>query len=278
MNKTALRNFATFARQELITQVKSKAKAFGITPEGLPEVTEGADYIEVNQVRYSSREKPAFNKLFQAYKEKGYTQLIEEVAYTWFNRLIAIRYMEVHNYLPSRIRVLSSETEGKVDPDILTDYHQAGLPVANDVIDAHLQAGESEAAYRKLLIAQCNELSDILPFLFEKIADYAALLLPDQLLHSDSVIQVMNRDLTEKDFQEVEVIGWLYQYYIAEKKDEVFAGLKKNQKITKDNIPAATQLFTPPLDRALYGGELLGSPVARVPSRLRAETGDDLLY
>lgn len=245
MNKTALRNFATFARRELITQVKLKAKAFGITPEGLPEVAEGADYIEVNQVRYSAREKPAINKLFQAYKEKGYTQLIEEVAYTWFNRLIAIRFMEVHNYLPSRIRVLSSETEGKVDPDILTDYHQAGLPVAIEVIDAHLQAGDREAAYRELLIAQCNELSEILPFLFEKIDDYAALLLPDRLLHSDSVIQVMNRELTEKDFQEVEVIGWLYQYYIAEKKDEVFAGLRKNQKITKDNIPAATQLFTP---------------------------------
>lgn len=243
MNKTALRNFATFARRELITQVKLKAKAFGITPEGLPEVAEGADYIEVNQVRYSAREKPAINKLFQAYKEKGYTQLIEEVAYTWFNRLIAIRFMEVHNYLPSRIRVLSSETEGKVDPDILTDYHQAGLPVAIEVIDAHLQAGDREAAYRELLIAQCNELSEILPFLFEKIDDYAALLLPDRLLHSDSVIQVMNRELTEKDFQEVEVIGWLYQYYNIEEKEKI--GGLRNTSVKKEDLPTVTQLFTP---------------------------------
>ncbi|OYD07753.1 BREX-1 system adenine-specific DNA-methyltransferase PglX [Paludifilum halophilum] len=245
MNKTALKNFAVFARKELMKQVKYKAKSFGITSEGLPDVTERADYIEVNQVRYGQKDRKAFNRLFQALREKGYTELIKEVAYTWFNRFIAIRYMEVHNYLPSRIRVLSSHTPGKVDPDILTDYHQAGLPVGVEEIDDLLQAGDREGAYRKLLIAQCDELSESLPFLFEKIDDYAVLLLPDNLLHSDSVINVMNRELSEEDFDRVEVIGWLYQYYISEKKDEVFAGLKKNRKIGKDNIPAATQLFTP---------------------------------
>jgi len=245
MNKAALKKFAVFARNELITQVKLKAKTFGVTPEGLPEVKEGADYIEVNNIRYDEKEKKAFNKLFQAYRQKEYEQLIEEVAYTWFNRFIAIRYMEVHNYLPSRIRVLSSATKGKVDPDILTDYHRSGLPVKVEEIDQLLQAGDREGAYRKLLIAQCNELSEILPFLFEKIDDYTALLLPDKLLHTDSVINVMNRELSEEDFAHVEVIGWLYQYYVSEKKDEVYAGLKQNKKIDKDSIPAATQTFTP---------------------------------
>ncbi|PTX52698.1 Eco57I restriction-modification methylase [Melghirimyces profundicolus] len=245
MNKTALKNFAVFSRKELIKQVELKAKAFGITPEGLPDITEGADYIEVNQVRYGQKDRKTFTKLFQAIREKGFDQLVEEVAYTWFNRLIAIRYMEVHNYLPSRIRVLSSATPGKVDPDILTDYHPSGLPVEVGEIDALLQTGDREGAYRKLLIAQCDELSEILPFLFEKIDDYAALLLPDNLLHSDSVINVMNRELSEEDFAQVEVIGWLYQYYISEKKDEIFSGLKKNNKIGKDSIPAATQMFTP---------------------------------
>lgn len=245
MNKAALKKFAVFARNELIAQVKLKAKTFGVTPEGLPEVKEGADYIEVNNVRYDQKEKKAFAKLFQAYRQKGYEQLIEEVAYTWFNRFIAIRYMEVHNYLPSRIRVLSSATKGKVDPDILTDYHLSDLPVDVEEIDQLLKDGDREGAFRKLLIAQCNELSEILPFLFEKIDDYTALLLPDKLLHTDSVINVMNRELSEEDFAHVEVIGWLYQYYVSEKKDEVYAGLKQNKKIDKDSIPAATQTFTP---------------------------------
>lgn len=245
MNKIALKKFAVFARTELMKQVEFKAKAFGITPEGLPAITEGVDYIEINQVRYGQREQKAFTKLFQAIRQKGVQPLIEEVAYTWFNRLIAIRFMEVHNYLPSRIRVLSSTTPGKVDPDILTDYHHSGLPIKIEEIDTLLQAGKREEAFRKLLIAQCNELSEVLPFLFEKIDDYAALLLPDNLLHTDSVINVMNQELSVDDFAEVEVIGWLYQYYISKKKDEVFAGLKKNKKIEKESIPAATQLFTP---------------------------------
>lgn len=243
MNKAALKKFAVFARNELITQVKLKAKTFGVTPEGLPEVKEGADYIEVNNVRYDQKEKKAFTKLFQAYRQKGYEQLIEEVAYTWFNRFIAIRYMEIHNYLPSRIRVLSSATKGKVDPDILTDYHRSGLPVDVEEIDQLLQAGDREGAYRKLLIAQCNELSDILPFLFEKIDDYTALLLPDKLLHTDSVINVMNRELSEEDFAHVEVIGWLYQYYNTEKKEKI--GGLKNTSVKKEDLPVVTQLFTP---------------------------------
>ncbi|KYD08757.1 hypothetical protein B4135_0439 [Caldibacillus debilis] len=190
--------------------------------------------------------RPVFDKLLREYKQKGYDQLIEEVAYTWFNRIIAIRYMELHDYLPNRIRVLSSETPGKVDPDILTEYQNVDLPINKDEITALLNSGKREEAYRKLFIAQCRQLHELMPFLFEQVDDYTELLLPEHLLHTESVIYKLVHDegLTES-FQEVEVIGWLYQFYISEKKDEVFADLKKNKKISKENIPAATQLFTP---------------------------------
>jgi type II restriction/modification system DNA methylase subunit YeeA len=246
MNKRALKEFAVYARNELRRQIGLRAHTFGITPEGsLPGLTEGTDYIEVNGKKYPKKLKQAFNQLFTETEQKGYDQLLEEAAYTWFNRLIALRYMEVHRYLPSRIRVLSSEIKGKIDPDILTEYRYADLPVNEEEIAELLQQGKRDEAFKNLLIVQCNALNDIMPFLFEKLEDYTELLLPDNLLHADSFINRLVNDLEEEDFAHVEVIGWLYQYYISEKKDEVFAGLKKNKKITKENIPAATQLFTP---------------------------------
>jgi type II restriction/modification system DNA methylase subunit YeeA len=245
MNKRALKEFAVYARNELRSQIALRAQAFGITPEGSPVLVTGADYVEINGQKLPLSYKNGLQKLLKEIETKGYDQVIEEVAYTWFNRLIAIRYMEVHNYLPSKIRVLSSETKGKVDPDILTDYQYADLSVNKEEIASLLQEGKREEAYRKLLIAQCNELHEIMPFLFEKLADYTELLLPESLLHADSLINKLGKELEDENFEHVEVIGWLYQYYISEKKDEVFAGLKKNKKITKENIPAATQLFTP---------------------------------
>ncbi|MGX1983229.1 Eco57I restriction-modification methylase [Thermolongibacillus altinsuensis] len=245
MNKRALKEFAVYARNELRNQIALRAQAFGITPEGSPTLVTGADYVEINGKKLPLSYKNGLQKLLKEIETKGYDQVIEEVAYTWFNRLIAIRFMEVHNYLPSKIRVLSSETKGKVDPDILTDYQYTDLPVDKEEIASLLQQGKREEAYRKLLIAQCNELHKIMPFLFEKLADYTELLLPESLLHVDSLINKLGKELGDENFEHVEVIGWLYQYYISEKKDEVFAGLKKNKKITKENIPAATQLFTP---------------------------------
>jgi type II restriction/modification system DNA methylase subunit YeeA len=245
MNKRALKEFAVYARNELRSQIALRAQAFGITPEGSPVLVTGTDYVEINGKKLQLSYKKGLQKLLKEIETKGYDQVIEEVAYTWFNRLIAIRYMEVHNYLPSKIRVLSSETKGKIDPDILTDYQYADLPVNKEEIASLLQQGKREEAYRKLLIAQCNELHQIMDFLFEKIADYTELLLPESLLHADSLINKLGKELEDENFEHVEVIGWLYQYYISEKKDEVFAGLQKNKKITKENIPAATQLFTP---------------------------------
>jgi len=243
MNKRALKEFAVYARNELRSQIALRAQAFGITPEGSPVLVTGADYVEINGQKLPLSYKNGLQKLLKGIETKGYDQVIEEVAYTWFNRLIAIRYMEVHNYLPSKIRVLSSETKGKIDPDILTDYQYADLPVNKEKIASLLQEGKREAAYRKLLIAQCNELHEIMPFLFEKLADYTELLLPESLLHADSLINKLAHDLEEDNFQEVEVIGWLYQYYMSEKKEQV--GGLKNTAVKKEDLPVVTQLFTP---------------------------------
>ncbi len=245
MNKKALKEFAVYARNELREQIALRAQAFGITSEGSPVIVTGTDYVEINGKKYPANYKNSIQKLLKEIETKGYDNVIEEVAYTWFNRLIAIRYMEVHNYLPSKVRVLSSETKGKVDPDILTEYQYTDLPVNKEEVALLLAQGNREEAFRVLLVAQCNELNDIMPFLFEKLADYTELLLPESLLYADSLINKLGKELDDENFEHVEVIGWLYQYYISEKKDEVFAGLKKNKKITKENIPAATQLFTP---------------------------------
>ena len=176
---------------------------------------------------------------------------MEEVAYTWFNRFMGLRYMEVNDYLPTGVRILSSEVKEKKEPDVLTKVSEIIDELklnANEIYDL-LDTGNTldrEKAYRIILVKQCNELGTIIPQMFEKISDYTELLLPDNLLEEGSVIRKMVEDIEESDWlEEIEIIGWMYQYYISEKKDEVFAALKKNVKITKENIPAATQLFTP---------------------------------
>ncbi|BCC75193.1 class I SAM-dependent DNA methyltransferase [Bacillus cereus] len=243
MNKKALKEFAIYARNELREQVVLRAQAFGITPEGSPVLITGADYVEISGKKYPVTYKNSIQKLLKEIEEKGYDNVIEEAAYTWFNRLIALRYMEVHNYLPSKVRVLSSEIKGKVDPDILTDYQYTDLPVNKEEVASLLAKGNREEAFGKLLVAQCNVLNEIMPFLFEKLADYTELLLPGSLLHADSLINKLVNELEESDFQEVEVIGWLYQFYMSEKKEKV--GGLKNIAVKKEDLPIVTQLFTP---------------------------------
>ncbi|WP_368658426.1 BREX-1 system adenine-specific DNA-methyltransferase PglX [Metabacillus halosaccharovorans] len=242
MNKTELKNFAIQSRRQLIDQVKTKALMYGIDEKNDLEIQEQFGQLMINDKPYPLYMKPAFNSLKNQLKQKGYKQLVEEVAYTWFNRIIAIRYMEVHDYLPEKVYVLSSSL-GRVDPDILFEYETMDLPVKQEEIRELINAGDTESAYRKLFIAQCNALNSILPFLFEQIQDYTELLLPDFLLDAESVIKVLvqNDELTNS-FDEIEVIGWLYQYYIAEEKDRVFA---QKSKYKKEEIPFATQLFTP---------------------------------
>ena len=242
MNKTALKNFATWSRRKLIEQVQMKAFLYGIDEKNGLLMEEQFGQLVINGQTYPLSMKTSFTALQKQLEQKGYKQLLEEVAYTWFNRIIAIRYMEVHEYLPEKVNVLSSSV-GRVDPDILFEFDTMDLAINESKVRELVNAGDTEAAFRLLFVAQCNALNTILPFMFEKIQDYTELLLPDFLLDAESVIKtlVQSDDLTES-FEEIEVIGWLYQYYIAEEKDRVFA---QKSKYKKEEIPFATQLFTP---------------------------------
>jgi len=246
MNKSAIKNFSVESRRKLLSQVAKKAEYYGITSEKIEPVrSESEDGIVIGDIVHSIKIKKQREGLVRRVLEKGYEQVMEEAAYTWFNRFMALRFMEVNDYLPSGVRVLSSVVPGKTEPDIMASALTVDLPLDKDKIYAFQDNNEREILYKYLLITQCNELSKILPFLFEKIEDYTELLLPDNLLFSDSVIKRLVEEVPEEDFREVEIIGWLYQFYISEKKDEVFSDLKKKIKISKENIPAATQLFTP---------------------------------
>ncbi|WP_099191954.1 BREX-1 system adenine-specific DNA-methyltransferase PglX [Tepidibacter mesophilus] len=250
MNKSAIKNFAINARTKLIDNITQKAYELGITKEETKEIEtfEGGFRVKdrENSKIFKKHEIKQREQLIRIISEKGIEQVIEEVSYTWFNRFIALRFMEVNEYLPSGVRVLSSIEDNKTEPDIITEAENIDLDVDKEIIYRLLDNNETHDLYRYLLVKQCNELGKIMPYMFEEIADYTELLLPDNLLAENSIIRDLVDGIEEDDFkEEVEIIGWLYQYYISEKKDEVFAGLKKNKKITKENIPAATQLFTP---------------------------------
>lgn len=268
MNKTAIKNFAVRARRKLIEEVTQKAYEIGITkekPTGIEIITfEGGFRIKgrENGRTFKGYELKQRDKLIETIKAKGFQQVIEEVAYTWFNRFIALRFMEVNYYLPTGVRVLSSSEEGKAEPDIIKEALAVDLEVDKDIVYRLQDSGDIDDLYKYLLIKQCNQLGKIMPSVFEEIADYTELLLPNKLLAEGSIIKDLVNSINEYDWKielneeeqklegekgehGIEIIGWLYQYYISEKKDEVFAGLKENKKITKENIPAATQLFTP---------------------------------
>ena len=242
MNKNAIKKFATEARRELIARVSQRALKYGISEK---EVGNPSD-DSVNGHLLSSTEKKQRAALIEQIQEKGYEQVMEEVAYTWFNRFSALRFMEVNAYLPSRVRVFTDE-DNAFKPQILTEAIHLELDGLDmEKVYAYKDANDHDELYKYLLITQCNALNSVLPGMFQKIADYTELLFPDNLLREGSVIQLMIELIPEEDWKDqVQIIGWLYQYYNSEKKDDVFAALKKNVKITKENIPAATQLFTP---------------------------------
>lgn len=242
-----MKNFAVWARRKLIEDITQKAFEIGITEKGIAKAVKvSSDAVQVNGRLLQKYEVKQREALVARMKEKGFQEVIEEAAYTWFNRIIAIRFMEVNEYLPTGIRVLSSTEEGKAVPDIVTNALYVDLGQDLDLVHEYLDNHDDEGLFRYLFIKQCNKLNEILPFLFEKIEDYTEILLPNNLLAEGSVIRRLVSDIKEEDFKEqVEIIGWLYQYYISEKKDQVFEALRKNIKITKENIPAATQLFTP---------------------------------
>lgn len=242
MNKNAIQKFAIWARKELITQVSQRAYQYGIDESGFGDAS--ADTL--NGRLLTAEEKSQRQELIKQIKEKGYKQVMEEVAYTWFNRFIALRFMEVNNYLPSHIRVFSDST-GAFKPEILSDVLHLDLPGLNrEKVAEYIESNDTEGLYRYLLLTQCNALNDPLPCMFEEMGGYTELLLPNNILKQDSVLGHMVADIPEEDWQDaVQIIGWLYQYYNTELKDDTFALLKKNVKITKERIPSATQLFTP---------------------------------
>ena len=266
MNKTALKNFAVWARESLINNIKYVAGTKAVTENGicepLPQSTKDLQLFDIgtkNYVEIKGAEIAQRNSLVAAIKAKAeelnnykaaFQYIVEEVAYTWFNRMIAIRFMEVNGYLP--IRVLSSES-GKHEPDIVTTPFDAGLEFTGEESGRIYELRDNnrlEELFRMLFIRECNHLHDILPELFEATNDYSELLLSLSYTDKDGVVFHLVNDISEDDFNiekegQVEIIGWMYQYYNTEPKDKVFAALKKNVKITKENIPAATQLFTP---------------------------------
>lgn len=239
MNKNAIQKFAIWARNELIAQVSQRAYQYGIDESGFGDAS--ADTL--NGRLLTAEEKSQRQELIKQIKGKSYTQVMEEVAYTWFNRFIALRFMEVNNYLPSHIRVFSDST-GAFKPEILSDVLHLDLPgLDREKVTEYIESNDTEGLYRYLLLTQCNALNDPLPRMFEKMGGYTELLLPNNILKQDSVLGHMVADIPEEDWtDQVQIIGWLYQFYNTELKAEVFA---KKGKITKNEIPAATQLFTP---------------------------------
>lgn len=242
MNKSAIQKFAMWARTTLMEQVAQRAYQYGITKDGFGD----ANAVTVNGKALSTQEQSQRRELVREIQVKGYDQVMEEVAYTWFNRFIALRYMEVNNYLPSHIRVFSN-AQGAFDPEILKVAHQIDLPgLDQSKVAEYIEKSETEALYRYLLLTQCNALNEGLPKMFEKMGGYTELLFPNNILRPDSVLGHMVSDIPEEDWtDQVQIIGWLYQYYNTELKAETFDLLKKNVKVTKERIPSATQLFTP---------------------------------
>jgi len=242
MDKNVLKKYAIWARRELIVRVGQRATFYGVTEENYGDVSAES----INGRILSDTEKKQRKALIAQIRKKGYEEVIEEVAYTWFNRFLALRFMEVNGYLPDRVKIFT-DSDNRFQPQILNeaiDLEIVGLDM--EKVYAYKDANQTEELYKYLLVVQCNALNAVLPGMFQKIEDYTELLLPDKLLLEGSVIERMIALIPEEDWKDaVQIIGWMYQYYNSEKKDEVFAALKKNVKITKENIPAATQLFTP---------------------------------
>lgn len=242
MNKNAIQRFAIWARKELIAQVSQRAYQYDITEEDC------GDYnaVAVGGRVLTDEEKRQRQELIVQIRKKDYKQVMEEVAYTWFNRFIALRFMEVNNYLPTHIRVFS-DAFGAFKPEILNNALHLDLSGLDmEKVADLIEKNQTEDLYRYLLLTQCNALSTSLPRMFEKMGSYTELLLPNNILRQDGILGRMVADIPEEDWtDQVQIIGWLYQYYNTELKDETFALLKKNIKITKERIPSATQLFTP---------------------------------
>ncbi len=241
MNTTKLKEYAPRARRDFIKAVMDRAAYVGLTETKIEPLTSKGDVAIIGDKAFPQEVLATRTRLEERITRQGFEQTMEAMAYTWFNRLMAIRYMELHGYLEHGYRVLS-HPEGKSTPEILEHAEHLDLPGLDKttVIDLKLDGTRDEELYRMLLIAQCNALHQAMPFLFEKIGDETELLLPANLLHTDSLIRQMVTNIDESTWDNIEIIGWIYQFYISDKKKEVIGKVVKSE-----DIPAATQLFTP---------------------------------
>lgn len=240
-DRSALKSYAPQARKDFIQAMTNRAARFGITHERVaPGQAQGQLFLVEGQA-FPRQVGTQRARLLQRIEATSFDQTMEAAAYTWFNRLLAIRYMELHGYLDHGLRVLS-HPRGEAEPEILQQAQHLNLPglAQDEVVALKLDGTKDDVLYRRILIAQCNDLHRAMPFLFERIDDETELLLPDNLLQSDSLIRKLVAAIPESDWGDIEIIGWLYQFYIAEKKDQVIGKVVKSE-----DIPAATQLFTP---------------------------------
>ena len=245
MNKTALKNFAIAARNELIERVELQALKIGISKDKVEEAdVESSDAFVIQGKTLSDLERRQRNQLINQIEDKGYDQVIEEVAYTWFNRFVALRFMEVNDYLPTRVRVLSSESGTSSEPEMMKEALTLDLDIDKEKVYNLKMNNETDELFKYLIQLHCNDLNKYMPFMFETLEDYKMILFPEGLLGTESfVIEMIDTEkIPEEDWQQVEIIGWLYQYYITEENERVIQAKKQYQP---EELPAATQLFTP---------------------------------
>jgi len=244
MNKSKLKIYAPKAREEFIKAVTERAQFYGISKDTVEPCTIKGDFAFISGRPFPKKLADTRKLLLDRIEKSSFSQIVEEVAYTWFNRIAAIRFMEINGYLVHGYRVLS-HPDGQAEPEILEKAQFLekldGLE-KEEILRLKMAADKDKELYQRLLVAQCNELSNAMPFLFEKVDDPTELLLPDNLLNTDSVIRQMVNEIPEEDWKEVEIIGWLYQFYISEKKDAL---MKAKKAYKTEDIPAVTQLFTP---------------------------------
>ena len=262
MDKVALRNFAVNAKEKMEDDIKRKLELLGITEKGIGEETvKEDDYLKINGQEFNEKEVKQREKIIEVLKvsekdedfKKCFKEFVEEIAYTWFNRIIAIRFMEVNDYIPDGIRILSSDRENDREPQIVREVFDTDLEFSNDEKNNVYKLKEEnkiEELFKFLFIKKCNKLNEILPELFEEAEDYSELLLPISINDEEGILRKLVDEVSEESFDvekegQIEVIGWLYQYYNEEKKKEVDQKTKKGKKVEQDDIPAKTQLFTP---------------------------------
>ncbi|AWE08581.1 BREX-1 system adenine-specific DNA-methyltransferase PglX [Lysinibacillus sp. 2017] len=248
MNKSALKSFATEARLELLEKIQLQARKLGITPDAIQQASlESSDAIYIDSKQLLDVERKQRNKLIARINEIGYDRVMEEAAYTWFNRFIALRYMEVNDYLPTKVRVLSSVNPDSTEPDMFKEALNLDLPIDKELVYNLKIENEMDELFKYLIKIHCNDLNRYMPFMFETIEGYTEVLFPEGLLGTDTFVRKMTDvcAIPEEDWTKVEIVGWLYQFYNTELNEIVYDGEMSKKRVPKELLPAATQLFTP---------------------------------